>query len=235
MSHVLTTAPDALAPFGTNAAIEQRFTAMADPHRPRTPRLLVVAADLSAAQIGAYAGEAVDTPHLDRLAKSGARFTQLATSPAPPPMSLLLAPLAEGGYDTGRFADVDRAVSFVGLRRKVPWAAYVELGAADCDAGVGALMAALRRGDHYRKTVVLVLGAHTPNAPALLAWPGQIPPRQRFDTPIARADWLPTLLEVCRPGSSRHLDHEGVDLSGHLLDGDEVPARARRTVGARAA
>ena len=234
MSHVLTTAPDALAPSGTNASIEQRFAAMADGHRPEQPNLLLIETDLGLGAIGAYAGEEAQTPHLDRLAKSGTRFINAARDSGATPLWLALAPLDACGYDTGRFAVAEPAAEFLGSRRRTPWAAYLCLGAASADGGVGILLTALQRSHQDRKTLVLLLGAGSP-APTLLAWPGQVPPRQRHDGSVLCADWLPTVLEVARPGASRGIEFDGVDLTGHLFDGGAIPARRVAAIPTRAA
>ena len=47
---------------------------------PRRPNVLVILADdLGYSDLGSYGGE-IPTPHLDRLAKSGARFEKCTTS-----------------------------------------------------------------------------------------------------------------------------------------------------------
>ena len=47
--------------------------ALADPARPNV--VVILADDLGFSDLGAYGGE-IDTPHLDRLARGGLRFTQ---------------------------------------------------------------------------------------------------------------------------------------------------------------
>ncbi|UYM07113.1 alkaline phosphatase family protein [Solicola gregarius] len=225
MSHVLTTAPDALVPFGTNASIEQPFGAVADPHRPTSPNILVIKTDLDASRIGAYAGDGAATANLDRLSKSGTRFTAVAGTPGPPALHLVLDLLADRGYDAAGYDYVDPAIAFLGLRRDAPWAVYLSLPGADADDGVGALDAALRRSEQYRSTLVLLVGSHGARTPTLLAWPGQIAPRQRHDAPITCSDWVPTLLEAADPGATYGLGLDGVDLGVHLFDGGSIPQR----------
>lgn len=237
MSHVLTGAV-ARAPIGTNAPIEQPFAALADRRRPRGPNVLYVDVALDAAQIGAYAGTE-ETPDIDRLARSGVRFTAAgwhAGGRGPRVPEVLL----EHGYDDGVFGvasrvdvdgAVDAAVSFIGFGRPVPWAAYVHLGAASparTDAAVGCLTHAVRRAGAYRRTVFALAGtaSHSEScAPVIMTWPGQIPPRQRHDAPVEVADLVPTLVETARPGAARWHVGDGVDLAAHLFDGAPIPDR----------
>lgn len=259
---------------GTNAAIEQPFAPMAAAHRPPRPNLLVVhACDLGSAEIGAYGGTHAETPSLDRLALSGVRFTDAYADPVGgPPDPDLTEVLGRHGYASETFgagaradlaADATAAATFIGVRRPVPWAAYVRLRASPAaaeplpsvlsyvdavtglDSGVGALVAALRRTDQYRSTLVLVVGARerdrlvpgrgrepegagSESVPTLLSWPGQLPPRQRHGRPVLTSDWVPTLLALAQVPDGYDGQYDGVDLSGHLLDGGDVPARRAR-------
>lgn len=62
---------------GSNASIEQPFAPLANGRRPRRPNILVILADdLGAADLGCYGSPNIRTPNLDRLARSGVRYTQ---------------------------------------------------------------------------------------------------------------------------------------------------------------
>lgn len=121
------------------------------------------------------------------------------------------------------------------------------------DQAVGRLVSTLRRSDQYRSTLVLLVGAthgerlvldrsqvaaggprqSADRVPMLLSWPGQVPPRQRHDQAVRTADWMPTLLGIAQAGPPSDQIAGGVDLTEHLLDGGDVPARGIR--GNRAA
>lgn len=116
------------------------------------------------------------------------------------------------------------------------------------DQAVGRLITTLRRTEQYRSTLVLLVGAThgerlvldrsqaaaaDPRQPAgrvpmLLSWPGQLPPRQRHDQTVRTADWMPTLLGMAQVDLRHQRIEDGVDLTGHLLDGGDVPARVVR-------
>ena len=74
------TAAGAAVGFGTpgsNAAVEQPFAPMARDRRTRRPNILVILADdLGVRDLGCYGAPDIRTPHLDRLARSGVRYTQ---------------------------------------------------------------------------------------------------------------------------------------------------------------
>lgn len=238
MSHATTGAAVARAPIGTNATIEQPFAAMAARRRPRSPNILYLDVALTAAQIGAYAG-IEKTPDIDRLARSGVRFTAASAETdvgGPPVPELLLEHGYDGGvFGLGSYSDIDdrveSAVTFIGFRRPVPWAAYVRLDATKpyrVDAAVGRLVNALRRAGSYRRTMVTLVGAVHPGelyVPTVLSWPGQIPPRQRHDGAVRTGGWVPTLLETASCGATSGHVVEGVDLTAHLFDGVPVPER----------
>ena len=62
---------------GSNAAVEQPFAPVASGRRPRQPNILVILADdLGVADLGCYGSPNIRTPYLDRLARSGVRYTQ---------------------------------------------------------------------------------------------------------------------------------------------------------------
>ena len=62
---------------GANATIEQPFAPMASGRRLRQPNILVILADdLGWADLGCYGSPQIRTPYLDRLARSGVRYTQ---------------------------------------------------------------------------------------------------------------------------------------------------------------
>lgn len=62
---------------GANATIEQPFTPLASGRALRRPNILVILADdLGWADLGCYGSPEIRTPHLDRLARSGVRYTQ---------------------------------------------------------------------------------------------------------------------------------------------------------------
>lgn len=67
----------AAATAGEPAYAEQPFQAIARNSRAPRPNILVILADdLGAADLGVYGSPNIKTPHLDRLAQSGVRFTQ---------------------------------------------------------------------------------------------------------------------------------------------------------------
>ncbi|MDN5854505.1 MAG: hypothetical protein L0K86_16970 [Actinomycetia bacterium] len=247
MNHVLTDAGRSRASIGTNAPIEQPFAAMVAGRRPRSPNILYLDAGLDAAQIGAYSGTD-STPQIDRLARSGVRFA--AASADGSPGAFVPEVLREYGYDDGVFRlaagargtlDVDSALSFIGMRRSAPWSAYARLGGPppeQVDIAVGRLVHALRRIGAYRHTVVAFVGAAAPGealVPAILSWPGQIPPRQRHDGQVRVGDLASTVIETARFGAARALDLGGVDLTAHLFDGAPMPERPVRVVESSAA
>lgn len=247
MSHVLTGAGHSRASLGTNARIEQPFAAMMAGRRPRSPNVLYLDAGLDAARIGAYGGVG-STPHIDRLARSGVRFT--AAGAGGPSGSVVPEILREHGYDGGAFhlesggptgLDLQPAVSFLCARRSAPWAAYVRFGEAsteDVDLAVGRMMHVLRRSGAYRDTIVALVGETARNevcAPAVLSWPGQIPPRQRHDEAVRVADLAPTLIETARFGAASAHDLGGVDLTAHVFDGAPMPEHPVRVVESSAA
>ena len=244
MTYVLTDAGESRASRGTNARIEQPFAAMMAGRRPRNPNVLYIDAGLHASQIGAYSGVG-DTPHIDRLARSGVRFTAATADGSSG--SDVAEILRDHGYDGGSFrlaeggaGALEPAVSFLCMRRSAPWAAYVRSGnaAAEVDLAIGRLVHALRRTGAYRDTIVALVGAAArPGAiaPTIVSWPGQIPPRQRHDGQLSVADLTPTLLETARVGASRGIDLDGVDLTAHVFDGAPMPARPVRAVDISAA
>lgn len=215
---------------GTNAAIEQPFAALAATRRPRPPHLLVIEApELTADDVGAYAGPSAETPYLDRFAKSGVRFTEAhAGAPIGEFAAGFLDRLGAAGYATARFDDgPGRTAAFMSQRHLGDWAVYLRLTLepAGVDEAIGRLTAELRRTEQYRSAALLLVGATSrtsadPRIPTLLAWPGRVPPRQRHSEPISTTDWCPTLLAFAHAGQVPG----GTDLSGELLDGTALPA-----------
>lgn len=74
-----------MAPGAACSAADQTYPAA----RSRPNFLLIVADDLGYSDIGAYGGE-IDTPHLDRLARSGVKFTDFHVSPTCSPTRAML-------------------------------------------------------------------------------------------------------------------------------------------------
>ncbi|WP_333865042.1 sulfatase-like hydrolase/transferase, partial [Chitinophaga sp.] len=83
------------------------------PSRRQPNIILIYADDLGVGEIGAYGQEKIATPHLDRLAKEGMRFTNFYTStPVCAPARCMLMTGRHGGhsyirgnYEMGGFAD----------------------------------------------------------------------------------------------------------------------------------
>lgn len=146
------------ASVGTNVGIEQPFAPVAANHPPKRPNVLIINAyDLTTASFAAYGGRG-PTPRLDRLAKSGVRFSEAYADSADVrgneatlltglngagrdparQRSTLLELLVRSGYDTTMSGDTTarRDVSsdtaaithFIGTHRNAPFAAYVRLG-----------------------------------------------------------------------------------------------------------
>ena len=66
-----------LSTSGSNAAVERPFAPLANRRPPHRPNFLVILADdLGYADLGCYGSPTIRTPHLDRLARSGVRYTQ---------------------------------------------------------------------------------------------------------------------------------------------------------------
>ncbi len=70
------------------AALALATPALAAPQRPNI--VLIVADDFGRECLGAYGGTSYDTPNLDRLARSGARFTEVFSTPRCSPSRVTL-------------------------------------------------------------------------------------------------------------------------------------------------
>jgi arylsulfatase A-like enzyme len=114
------------------------------------------------------------------------------------------------------------------------------------DAGIGRVLDALRASGAERDTIVLFssdnggarwshkgplregkgsLNEGGIRVPAILRWPGRVPPHQVSDVPAITQDWTATLVELAgaRPAPGHPFD--GASLVPHLLDGAAPPGR----------